>query len=203
MEFEEQFLPAYTLAVQKDILVNLLPEQIKAREKEAQYSKYARIGGVALMGIFVVWSIITLAERNRISSSVQLERYSVQQKREQLDRLAPIRSSLVYNELGPIVAEIERRDSSFIILMKYLSSRIPKDVYVKQIDFTRSDAALPAPAPPASAQPGQPPVPAAPAKAPEAPNNVQLKGLIFGDAGDDGGNTAASHDRHGKIKCGE
>ncbi len=93
------------------------------------------------MGIFVVWSIITLAERNRISSSVQLERYSVQQKREQLDRLAPIRSSLVYNELGPIVAEIERRDSSFIILLKYLSSRIPKDVYVKQVDFTRSDAA--------------------------------------------------------------
>jgi hypothetical protein len=177
IEIEEQFLPAYTLAVQRDILVNLLPEQIKARERDAQYSKYARIGGVLVGCVIVVLTLNTLTGYYKLKSAVDSERTAVQQKREQLDRLAPIRSSLVYNELGPIVAEIERRDSSFIILLKYLASRIPKDVYVKEVEFSRPETV-----------PVAPPAPAAPAKdakevkAPEAGNNVQLKGLIFGDA---------------------
>ena len=183
IEIEDQFLPAYTLSVQKDILVNLLPEQIKAREREAVYAKYARIGTAILGSVIVVLTIITLAESNRMKSSVDLERSMVQQKREQLDRLAPIRSSLVYNELGPIVAEIERRDSSFVILLKYLASRIPKEVYIKEVAFSRQEAAPPAPvAPPAPPTPGTPPAPAKDAKSPEVGNNVQLKGLIFGDA---------------------
>ena len=127
--------------------------------------------------VIVVLTLNTLTGYYRLKSAVDSERTAVQQKREQLDRLAPIRSSLVYNELGPIVAEIERRDSSFIILLKYLASRIPKDVYVKEVEFSRPETA-----------PVAPPAPAAPAKdakevkAPEAGNNVQLKGLIFGDA---------------------
>ena len=175
IEIEEQFLPAYTLAVQKDILVNLLPEQVKAREREVVYTRYARIGGVALLSIIVVWTLLTLTEYNRLRSSVDSERASVQQKREQLDRLAPIRSSLVYNELGPIVAEIERRDSSFIILLKYLASRIPKEVYLKEVEFSRPEAVPAAPAPAAPAKDAKE------TKVPEVANNVQLKGLIFGD----------------------
>ena len=63
IEIEDQFLPAYTLSVQKDILVNLLPEQIKAREREAVYAKYARIGTVfGRISVIVVLTIITLAE---------------------------------------------------------------------------------------------------------------------------------------------
>ena len=167
IEIEGQFLPAYLLAVQKDIFVNLLPEQVMAREREAMYAKYARIGGVLLLGVLVVWTITILANYNRLRSSVASERSTAQQKREQLDRLAPIKSSLVYNELGPIVAEIERRDSSFIILLKYLASRIPKEVYVKEVEFSRQDAAAE--------------TPAKDAKKVEPGNNVQLKGLIFGD----------------------
>jgi type IV pilus assembly protein PilM len=168
IEIEEQFLPAYILAVQKEILVNLLPEQIKAREREAVYTKYVRIGGVLLGCVIVVLTLNTLTSYSRLKSAVDSEKAVAQQKREQLDRLAPIRSSLVYNELGPVVAEIERRDSSFIILLKYLASRIPRDVYLKEVEFSRQDTA--------------PVAPAKDGKAPEAPNNVQLKGLIIGDA---------------------
>jgi len=176
IEIEEPFLPAYILAVQRDILVNLLPEQLKAREKETLYTKYARIGGVLLGCVLIVLTLNTLTGYYRLKSAVDSERAAVQQKREQLDRLAPIRSSLIYNELGPIVAEIERRDSSFIILLKYLASRIPKDVYVKEVQFERLDTALVAP--PAPATPAKD---AKEAKAPDAGNNVQLRALIFGD----------------------
>ena len=187
IEIEEHFLPAYMLAVQKDILVNLLPEQVKAREREAQYTRYAIYGTVALLIIVVGMSLHTLTGYYRLKTAVESERLAVQQKREQLDRLAPVRSSLVYNELGPIVAEIERRDSSFIILMKYLASRLPKEVYMKEVSYARQDAApAAAPTPPAPVTPpqtnGQIPAPPKDAKAPEAPvNNVQVKGLIFGD----------------------
>jgi Tfp pilus assembly PilM family ATPase len=167
IEIEDQFLPAYMLAVQKDILVNLLPEQVKAREREAAYTRYARIGGLLLLSVLVVLTLNLLTSYNRLKSSVDGERSAAQQKREQLDRLAPIKSSLVYNELGPIVAEIERRDSSFIILLKYLASRIPKEVYVKEVDFSRQDAV--------------PDAPARDGKKAEPANNVQLKGIIFGD----------------------
>ena len=168
IEIEEEFLPAYILAVHKEMLVNLLPEQVKAREREAVYTKYARIGGVLLGCLIVVLTLNTLSSYHRLKSSVDLDRAAVQQKREQLDRLASVRSSLVHNELGPIIAEIERRDSSFIVLLKYLASRIPKDVYVREVEFSRQEM-----------------VPVAPAKdgkASEAANNVQLKGLIIGDA---------------------
>jgi type IV pilus assembly protein PilM len=183
IEIEDEFLPAYMLAVQKDILVNLLPEQVKAREKEAIYTKYARIAGVLVLSVLVVLTLNMLSNYSKLKSQVDSEKSLVTQKRDQLDRLAPIKSSLIYNELGPIVAEIERRDSSFIILLKYLASRIPKDVYLKEIEFNRN---TPADAPPASS--AAPPASSAapPAKdaqkKPESQNNVQVKGYIFGDA---------------------
>jgi Tfp pilus assembly PilM family ATPase len=181
IEIEDQFLPAYMLAVQKDILVNLLPEQVKAREREAVYTKYARIGGLVVLSVLVLLTLNTLTGYNRLKSAVESERSAVQQKREQLDRLAPIRSSLVYNELGPIVAEIERRDSSLVILLKYLASRIPKEVYMKEVGFSRQEAAPVSPAAPAAPAPAAPVAPAKDAKPPEVANNVQLKGLIFGE----------------------
>ncbi len=173
IEIEDHFLPAYTLAVEKETLVNLLPEQVRQRERDALYTRIARPAGVFVLGIFVVWTIILLSDFYRLKSAVDSERALVQQKREQLDRLAPIRSSLVYNELGPIVAEIERRDSSLVILLKYLASRIPKEVYIREVGFTRQDSA-----------PAAPTAPTKDAKVPEAGagNNVQLKGMIFGDA---------------------
>jgi len=171
MEVEDEFLPAYVLAVQKEILVNLLPEQVKAREKELVYTKYARIAGVAVISALVVFTLSMVQEFRNLKSSVESEKSLVSQKREQLDRLAPIRSSLVYNELGPIVAEIERRDSSFIILLKYLASRIPKEVYVKEVEFVKEPPPAPAPAKDAKASP--PPQ--------DSGNNVTLRGLIFGE----------------------
>ncbi|MBP1731305.1 MAG: pilus assembly protein PilM [Deltaproteobacteria bacterium] len=171
MEVEDEFLPAYVLAVQKEILVNLLPEQVKAREKELVYTKYARIAGVAVISALVVFTLSMVQEFRNLKSSVESEKSLVSQKREQLDRLAPIRSSLVYNELGPIVAEIERRDSSFIILLKYLASRIPKEVYVKEVEFVKEPPPAPAPAKDAKAPP--PPQ--------DSGNNVTLRGLIFGE----------------------
>ncbi len=167
IEVEDQFLPAYMLAVQKDILVNLLPEQVKAREKEEVYKRYARIALALVFSVLVVWSITLWNQYTRAKSAVESEKAAVAQKRDQLDRLAPIKSSLVYYELGPIVAEIERRDASLIILLKYLASRIPKDVYVKEVEFSRSEAAE---APSKDVQ-----------KKPEAGNNVQVRGYVFGD----------------------
>jgi hypothetical protein len=175
IEIEEEFLPAYVLAVQKDILVNLLPEQVKAREREAVYTKYARIAGVLLLSVLVVLTLNTLTNYSKLRSQVDSEKSLVQQKRDQLDKLAPIKSSLIYHELGPIVAEIERRDSSFIVLLKYLASRIPSDVYLREVEFNKNLPQEP-PAPPPG--PGK----EAPKKPPEAGNNVQVKGYIFGDA---------------------
>jgi len=55
--------------------------------------------------------------------------------------------SLIYHELGPIVAEIERRDSlSSSAQVPRLSH--PKDVYVKEVEFSRNAAAEAPPAPP-------------------------------------------------------
>jgi Tfp pilus assembly PilM family ATPase len=167
-EIEDEFLPAYMLAMKKEIVVNLLPEHIKTREREALYIKHARIGGFLLLSVLVVLTLNLLTSYNRVKSSVDSERSSVQQKKEQLDRFTALKSSLVSNELGPIVSEIERNDPFFVVFLKYLASRIPKEVFIKEVTFSRQDAA------------GE--TQSKDAKKLQPINNIELRGVIFGEA---------------------
>ena len=189
-DIEDEFASAYILASQREGLTNLLPEQIKAREREVQYTKWARIAGVAVLSILVILSLDRLASLNKVKTTLDSEKGIIAKKKEQLDRLGSIRSSLVYTELGPVVAEIEKKDPSLVVLLKYLSSRISKEIFLREISFDRPQEAPPAP-PPSSPTPAGPPSktpPPPPANQPPqgAPKpapamSVTLKGYIFGD----------------------
>lgn len=191
-DIEDEFAPAYVLASQREGLTNLLPERVKAREREVQYTKYARIAGVAVLSILVILSLDRLASLNKVKTTLDSEKGDIAKKKEQLDRLGAIRSSLVYTELGPVVAEIEKKDPSLVVLLKYLSSRISKEIFLREISFDGPSEAPPAPAPsssssaapPAKAPTGPPanqPPQSAPRPTPGTGMSVTLKGYIFGD----------------------
>lgn len=185
-EIEDAFLPAYLLCVKRPLLFNLLPPEIKAQEKEESQKKWIRIGTVAVLSILIVVSINMIGAKRRLDSSIELNKMLISKKKQQISELSGLASISRYNELMPLIDDIKKRDVTYISLLKYLSSRLPKDIYIKEVYLEMSE-----PAKPAAPKKDEPTKTQQPSQEPAAKKEgatlsggvylVKLKGYIFGE----------------------
>lgn len=136
---EEVFLPAYLLCVKKSMLFNLLPPGIKAQEKEEGIKKWIRIGTLAVISVLILVSITLLGRIKRLDSNIEMSKILIDKKRQQFTQLSRVASPSIYSELFPIWNDIKKRDITYITLLKFLSSRLPEDVYLKGVYLELSD----------------------------------------------------------------
>ncbi|OPY78924.1 MAG: Competence protein A [Syntrophorhabdus sp. PtaU1.Bin153] len=132
---EDLFVPAYTLCVDAEPLVNLLPEKLKAQKREVILRSWARIASICVLGILLFPSIGMLTNFRKQQISLKTEKTDVASKKDQLRVLASITSASRHNEMDAVRKEIEKRDETLVVLLKYLSSRLPGDVYLREIEF--------------------------------------------------------------------
>lgn len=190
---DEVFLPCYIMCTRKLMLFNLLPPEMKALEKENIYKKWIRIGTVGVFSILVILSLNVWASYRRVESNIIIEKQTLAKKKQQLSELAGVASVSRYNELLPIFNEVQKKDKTFVSLLKYLSSRMPKDIYLKEVYFDRERKADTAPKEPQkpAAQPEAPAKDAA--KSQQETRSklatgsggiyfITIKGYIFGEA---------------------
>jgi Tfp pilus assembly PilM family ATPase len=144
-ELESGFLPSYVLSAHGDGLVNLLPEDMKTNEQEAVYRKWLRIGTVGIAGLLIILSLTILAKLNGLNASVQVERGYVTHMKEQIKALSIVTAPAKRNEFVPFMKEIGKKDEVFIVFLKYLSSRLSGDIYIRAIDFSPEKQAPPVP----------------------------------------------------------
>lgn len=138
---EEEFITAYILGTYGDTLVNLLPPEIKAREREAKFKKWIRIGVVGLGAILLLVSLHFLSKLNREGIAVDMEKRNLEIKKRQLFGLDdPAALSSCYNEFLAVQNEIKKSDATFLLLMKYLSARLPANVRLNEIIYDRHKA---------------------------------------------------------------
>jgi hypothetical protein len=136
VDIEEHFLPSYALCMDTEPLVNLLPEKLKARKREMTVRSWLRIATICVAALLLVPSITLLANLWKVQIFIKSEQTDVASKKEQLRLLGNITTTSRYSELMALKKEIGKKDVTFVTLLKYLSSRLPKDVYLKDIEFT-------------------------------------------------------------------
>jgi len=138
VEVDDEFLPVYVLCVYPGLLINILPEEIKAIGKQEVYKKWTRIGTVAVVAVLIIFSLNVLAKINRINISIQTEKKIIEGKRKQHIEFSKIAAtSTGYNEFVAIQNEIKTKDDTFIALMKFLSANLPESIHLKEIEFDK------------------------------------------------------------------
>ena len=143
VNIDDEFLPAYVLCTRKESLVNLLPPEIKIREKEAIYKKWMRTGTIGILALLIILSLNVWSNYSKPELAIKLQKASISNKKAQLKQIGGTVSLSRYNELAPLLGETQKKDKTFILLLKYLSSHLPKDVFIKEIDFARERKIIP------------------------------------------------------------
>ena len=136
IEIDEQFLPLYALCMKTEPLVNLLPEKLKARKREMTFQSWLRLATICVVAILLIPSIIMLTDLRKMQVFIKSEQADVASKKEQLRLLGSITTDSRYGELMALNKEVGKKDVTFVTLLKYLSSRLPRDVYIREIGFT-------------------------------------------------------------------
>ncbi|MCX5809092.1 MAG: pilus assembly protein PilM [Proteobacteria bacterium] len=138
VDIDDEYLSSYILCANHEGLINLLPEEIKAQVKQEIYSKWIRIGTVAVVSVLIIFSLNILNKMNQANTSLQIEKTVIDEKKKQYvtfsNNLAAT-SSQNYNEFVAVQNEIKKKDVTFIALMKYLSATLPENIHLKELEF--------------------------------------------------------------------
>ena len=133
---EDKYIPAHTLCMHLEVLPNLLPEGAKRKEQEKTYKRYISIGTFALAGILFLLSLGMWSTLRNADTRINIEQKTLEVIRQGLNAMGKkTTATLDTSDIAFIKNEIQKKDITFITLLKYLSSRIPGDVYLKSIEF--------------------------------------------------------------------
>ncbi|OPY79705.1 MAG: Competence protein A [Syntrophorhabdus sp. PtaU1.Bin058] len=194
-DIKPEYIPAYTLAVSRTGFPNLLPERVLQKGKERSYKNLIVLGTIGVVVILLLLTFTMWGTLSNANLKLTLERGNLEKIKEGIKKIAVVpRSTVNYNEVLTVKNEIQKKDLTFVTLLKFLASQIPRDVYLKSIEFGENAQA---PAAPASTQLLPPPVPVgkgvpvsmaapgpgqAPAKTSGNDYPLVLKGYITGEA---------------------
>ncbi len=192
---EDKYIPAHTLCMNLEALPNLLPEGAKKREQEKCYKRYIAIGTFAIAAILYLLSVNLWSTARNADLRIKLDRHSLESMQRGFNTIGTKTSlNLEALDITFIKNEIQKKDVTFITTLKYLSSQIPNDVYLKSIELggeIQPASPLLSPqktqnVPPAQQVPQGPPA----TSVPEQPLKklidnyypLILKGYVFGEA---------------------
>lgn len=191
-----EYIPAYTLAVKRDGLPNLLPERLLQKGRERSYKNLVMMGSIGVVVILILLSFMMWGMLSNANLKFNLEKGNLDKLKEGVKQLtAPVQAGISDSEILMVKNEIRKKDLTFVTLLKFLSSQMPRDVYLTSIEFGEDAPSAPAAGGQAPAQVLPPPVPVgqgvpvpkvapgspaqAAAKIPDYP--LVLKGYIMGE----------------------
>lgn len=129
---EEEFLPAYTLCMRPPGL-NLLPKERREKIKEGLMARWARIGAAILFLVLLLFSIDTVSQIKALDLKIKLEKAALEKKKAMVPREAKDPKELASRE--ELLREAGKKDGTFPLFLKYLSSSLPQGLYLKEISF--------------------------------------------------------------------
>lgn len=139
---EERLLPAYALGMETEPPVNLLPEKLKAKKKEMSFRSWLRMATLCVIALLLIPTMTMVANLRKVQIAIRSEQADVSSKKEQLRLLGSITSPARYGDLLALKKDVGSRDVTFVTFLKYLSSQLPKDVYVREVEFTDRNKGL-------------------------------------------------------------
>ncbi|HOE17806.1 MAG TPA: pilus assembly protein PilM [Syntrophorhabdaceae bacterium] len=191
-----EYIPAYTLAVKRDGLPNLLPERLLQKGRERSYKNLVMMGSIGVVVILILLSFMMWGMLSNANLKFNLEKGNLDKLKEGVKQLtAPVQAGISDSEILMVKNEIRKKDLTFVTLLKFLSSKMPRDVYLTSIEFGEDAPSPPAAGGQAPAQVLPPPIPVGqgvpvPKVAPGSPAQTAakipdyplvLKGYIMGE----------------------
>lgn len=137
-DIENIYLPSYLLSTMPHRPFNLLPPEVKTQLRYTRYRKGIKIGTVALMSLLCFLTIHLWAKFKRIDGVLLVERANLQKKREYMAELSNMASLSKFDMLLPVLNEVKRKDRTWGLFLRYLSSQLPKDVFLKEVYFDKT-----------------------------------------------------------------
>lgn len=193
---EEKYIPAQALCMNLDVLPNLLPEGAKRREASRIFKRFAMLGTVMITAILVFLSLGMWHTSRNVDLRLKAEKGTLEQIKKGIEGLGlkTVKTFMDPADIGFIRNEIQKKDITFVTLLKYLSSKTPSGVYLKSVEFGKQFPADAAAVPGQGQQgAGSAPTPSPPARTAEAKQDagqkpaddeypVILRGYIFAEA---------------------
>lgn len=188
---EDKFIPSHTLCMHMDLLPNLLPEGAKRRETSKLIKKFTMFGTIAIVVILVLISLGMWRSSHSVDLRLRSEQKALDSVRKGMVSLGvKLEGNIDPGEINTIRSELQKKDLTFITLLKYLSSTTIRNVYLRSIEFggefpADKSARLPETKKDGGKQPslGVPPKPAF-EETRQIPDNeypVVFKGYVFGE----------------------
>lgn len=133
---EDKYIPAHTLCMNLEVLPNLLPEGARKREQEKRYKRYIAIGTIAIAAILCLLSLNVWSTARNADLRIKIEQQTLESMQRGFNSIGKkVSPNLEASDITFIKNEIQKKDVTFITVLKYLSSQIPRDVYLKSIEF--------------------------------------------------------------------
>lgn len=139
---EDIYLPAYLLCVNRSQLFNLLPEEMKSQKKEESQKKWIRIGTVGILAFLVVLTINMLGRLKRINSEIEINNMLILKKKQEIIQLSRSVSTGPFEEYASLYPEIKKKDLTSLSFLKYLSSKTPADISLKEVHLEVLDTSF-------------------------------------------------------------
>lgn len=134
-DIEEHFTPSYALCIDTEPLFNLLPEKLKARKREMTLRSWLRIATICVVAFLLIPTITMVTNLRKTQILLKSEQADMASKKEQLRLLGSITSASRHGELAALKKELEKKDVTLVTLLQYFSSRLPTDIYLREIEF--------------------------------------------------------------------
>ncbi|MDD3847416.1 MAG: pilus assembly protein PilM, partial [Syntrophorhabdaceae bacterium] len=192
---EDKYIPAQALSMNLDVLPNLLPEGAKRRETNKVFKRFAMVGTAAIAAILILLSLGMWRTSKNVDLRLQAEKGSLEQIKKGIESLGlkSVKVSIDPGDIGFIRNQIQKKDITFVTLLKYLSSKTPDGIYLKAVEFGGEFPAEGAAVPDKGQQASAPVPPAPPASAAQAKGEtgrkpmeneypLVLTGYIFAEA---------------------
>ncbi|MEN6616742.1 MAG: pilus assembly protein PilM, partial [Syntrophorhabdus sp.] len=137
---EDKYTPAHTLCLHIESLPNLLPEGAKRRETGKLLKKFSIIGTIAIAVILLLISLGMWRSGRSVDLRLAAEEKAIDGVRKGITALGikpagPVGPAIDPGNLEFIKKQIQKKDLTFITFMKYLSFRMPANVYLRSIEF--------------------------------------------------------------------
>lgn len=144
-EVEQEYIPAYALATRSSKFPNLLTEEMTGAARQTTAIRYAKAAGIIIVSGIALFSLVLWAKLHYLRTAVD-NRLSVLSKKTQHFAGHSPNQQPVLDRTQTSFDGTGQKETSFVLLLKYLSSHLPSQIYLKGLEFdaagTKTEGAI-------------------------------------------------------------
>lgn len=139
-EIDQQYIPAYALATRTNGFPSFLTDEMTGTKTQTTITRYARAAGIVIILGITLFSIAAWARLHILKTTTDSRLATLSQRNQQLAEGNTGPQHRPATRTQPSLKKVGQKETSFVFLLKFLSSHLPSQVYLKSIEFDAARA---------------------------------------------------------------